>query len=102
MIRRPPRSTLFPYTTLFRSTGLLSLGHAMFFAAGLYGAGLPAVHLAWTAPAAFAAGLGAGADRERQRLESRHPHNSYCGFLLQKKITVTSTLSHTGSAVAVC
>src|SRR3712207_8863957 len=27
MIRRPPRSTLFPYTTLFRSTGLHALAH---------------------------------------------------------------------------
>src|SRR2546426_5235940 len=29
MIRRPPRSTLFPYTTLFRSDGLLARGHAL-------------------------------------------------------------------------
>src|SRR2546427_5230782 len=29
MIRRPPRSTLFPYTTLFRSAHLLSLNHQM-------------------------------------------------------------------------
>src|SRR6266496_128563 len=28
MIRRPPRSTLFPYTTLFRSPGRPSIGHA--------------------------------------------------------------------------
>src|SRR3712207_9339468 len=34
MIRRPPRSTLFPYTTLFRSAGLA----ALFDAAGLSGA----------------------------------------------------------------
>src|SRR3712207_8986683 len=27
MIRRPPRSTLFPYTTLFRSQGLIAKGH---------------------------------------------------------------------------
>src|SRR5256885_15893831 len=29
MIRRPPRSTLFPYTTLFRSTGLLPAEHGV-------------------------------------------------------------------------
>src|SRR3712207_8718210 len=29
MIRRPPRSTLFPYTTLFRSTGGAELGHLL-------------------------------------------------------------------------
>src|SRR5260370_12263009 len=33
MIRRPPRSTLFPYTTLFRS---LSFGHSAYFGVGAY------------------------------------------------------------------
>ena len=45
------------YNVLYGYTGLLSLGHAMFFAAGLYGAGLCAYHLGWSAPAAFLAGL---------------------------------------------
>jgi branched-chain amino acid transport system permease protein len=45
------------YNVLFGYTGLLSLGHAMFFAAGLYGAGLTASHLGWEAPAAFLAGV---------------------------------------------
>lgn len=49
------------YNLLFGYAGLLSLGHAMFFAAGLYGAGLTAYHLGWGMPAAFAAGLAAGA-----------------------------------------
>jgi branched-chain amino acid transport system permease protein len=49
------------YNMLFGYAGLLSLGHAMFFAAGLYGAGLTAYHLGWAMPAAFAAGLVAGA-----------------------------------------
>src|SRR2546425_6983627 len=35
MIRRPPRSTLFPYTTLFRSPGTLAHALAAFAAAGL-------------------------------------------------------------------
>ncbi len=48
------------YNLLFGYAGLLSLGHAMFFAAGLYGAGLPMVHFGWGVPAAFAAGLLAG------------------------------------------
>ena len=48
------------YNVLFGYTGLLSLGHAMFFAAGLYGAGLPLYHLGWGVPAAFAAGVAAG------------------------------------------
>ena len=49
------------YNLLFGYAGLLSLGHAMFFAAGLYGAGLPVYHLGWGVAAGFAAGLAAGA-----------------------------------------
>lgn len=49
------------YNLLFGYTGLLSLGHAMFFSAGLYGAGLTIYHLGWNAAAGFAAGLAAGA-----------------------------------------
>ncbi|MCA0278513.1 MAG: branched-chain amino acid ABC transporter permease [Proteobacteria bacterium] len=48
------------YNMLFGYAGLLSLGHAMFFATGLYGAGLPLYHLGWGVPAAFASGLAAG------------------------------------------
>ncbi|MER8681425.1 branched-chain amino acid ABC transporter permease [Mesorhizobium sp. M1405] len=49
------------YNLLFGYAGLLSLGHAMFFSAGLYGAGLAVIHLGWSVPAAFAAGLACGA-----------------------------------------
>lgn len=45
------------YNLLFGYTGLLSLGHAMFFAAGMYGAGLPVYHLGWDIPFAFATGI---------------------------------------------
>ncbi len=48
------------YNLLFGYTGLLSLGHAMFFSAGLYGAGLTVYHLGWSVPLAFGAGLGCG------------------------------------------
>jgi branched-chain amino acid transport system permease protein len=48
------------YNILFGYTGLLSLGHAMFFAAGFYGAGLSAAQLSFGAPAAFLCGIGAG------------------------------------------
>src|SRR5207244_1924612 len=47
------------YNILLGYTGLLSLGHALFFAAGVYGAGLTAYHLGWSPPAAFLAGLAA-------------------------------------------
>jgi branched-chain amino acid transport system permease protein len=49
------------YNLLFGYAGLLSLGHAMFFSAGLYGAGLAVYHLGWSTPAAFAAGILCGA-----------------------------------------
>ena len=49
------------YNLLFGYVGLLSLGHALFFAAGMYGAGLPIYHLAWGVPAAFATGVTCGA-----------------------------------------
>jgi branched-chain amino acid transport system permease protein len=45
------------YNVLLGYVGLLSLGHAMFFAAGIYGAGLTAYHLGWSVPAAFLAGV---------------------------------------------
>ena len=48
------------YNLAFGYTGLLSLGHAMFFAAGLYGAGLTIYHLEWSVWPAFGAGLAAG------------------------------------------
>jgi branched-chain amino acid transport system permease protein len=47
------------YNLAFGYTGLLSLGHAMFFAAGLYGAGLTIYHLGWSVWPAFGAGLAA-------------------------------------------
>jgi branched-chain amino acid transport system permease protein len=48
------------YNLLFGYTGLLSLGHAMFFAAGLLGAGLASRDLAFAPPSAFLAGVVAG------------------------------------------
>jgi branched-chain amino acid transport system permease protein len=45
------------FNLLVGYTGLLSLGHAMFFAAGLYGAGLTAQYLAFGPDSAFAAGV---------------------------------------------
>lgn len=48
------------YNLLFGYVGLLSLGHAMFFAAGLYGAGLPMVHFGWGAGGGFILGIVAG------------------------------------------
>lgn len=49
------------YNMLFGYAGLLSLGHAMFFAAGMYGTGLAITHFGTGVPAAFACGIVAGA-----------------------------------------
>ncbi len=48
------------YNLLLGYTGLMSLGHAMFFAAGMYGTGLTIYHLGFGVPAGLAAGAGAG------------------------------------------
>lgn len=45
------------YNIAFGYTGLLSLGHAMFFSAGMYGAGMSARLLEFAAPSAFAVGV---------------------------------------------
>src|SRR5438045_7591479 len=71
MIPRPPRSTLFPYTTLFRSR-----------VGGLVGGGLKTVG----AVAIGLAGRVAGADRKSTRLNSSHLGISYAVFCLKKKM----------------
>ena len=45
------------YNVLLGYTGLMSLGHAMFFAAGMYGAGLPVYYFGFSAPVALATGI---------------------------------------------
>ncbi|WP_163846383.1 branched-chain amino acid ABC transporter permease [Pseudooceanicola aestuarii] len=49
------------YNLAFGYSGLLSLGHAMFFAAGMYGTGLASLHLGWSAAPAWGLGLVCGA-----------------------------------------
>src|SRR2546426_8199389 len=74
MIRRPPRSTLFPYTTLFRSHGLL------------VGRILPAVLGRPPATGPDLCGLAeVGPDRKSTRLNSSHLVISYAVFCLKKK-----------------
>lgn len=48
------------YNLAYGYTGLMSLGHAMFFAAGAYGAGIAVYWGGWSAPSAFFAGVAAG------------------------------------------
>src|SRR5205809_1650232 len=82
MLRRPPRSTLFPYTTLFRSRLVrlderAHLPPAFPLQAGLRDAGL------WLA--GLFAVLGIGIDRKSTRLNSSHGYISYAVFCLKKK-----------------
>src|SRR3712207_8056418 len=87
MIRRPPRSTLFPYTTLFRSRA----GRGPRRGRG----DLLPVHRAVGAPALPGRGAGAGGDRrvgrrggrldrKSTRLNSSHANISYAVFCLKK------------------
>src|SRR2546430_4578156 len=70
MIRRPPRSTLFPYTTLFRSRGRRGRRHRKAEAdVAEPGLELDQVH----------------ADRKSTRLNSSHSQISYAVFCLKKK-----------------
>src|SRR2546426_6017346 len=83
MIRRPPRSTLFPYTTLFRSRPA-TLGELRRFA-GRFGA---AALIDRESPRFRALGLhvaGDSQDRKSTRLNSSHLVISYAVFCLKKK-----------------
>src|SRR2546426_8552266 len=85
MIRRPPRSTLFPYTTLFRSQQLrLRLGPQVAHLVEQQG---PAVGELEAADAALggAGERAASADRKSTRLNSSHLVISYAVFCLKKK-----------------
>src|SRR3989449_6301668 len=79
MIRRPPRSTLFPYTTLFRSSqGWLQLFEAL---QGLFATWrVSEEDRARTDSAAHAK-----SDRKSTRLNSSHGYISYAVFCLKKK-----------------
>src|SRR3712207_6853236 len=91
MIRRPPRSTLFPYTTLFRSrAAALLLGQAE--GPGAHEALRGALE-SGTDRAREAAALGLGEreapDRKSTRLNSSHANISYAVFCLKKKKNAT-------------
>src|SRR3712207_8117245 len=87
MIRRPPRSTLFPYTTLFRST--LQVDTPLWqiqAAACLLGAGLGLCMQTLVIAAQNALPpRDMGIDRKSTRLNSSHANISYAVFCLKKK-----------------
>src|SRR2546428_1856878 len=81
MIRRPPRSTLFPYTTLFRSNLAVQWGSYLLAESG------PGPKPGVEAPARRNLALlqEAMADRKSTRLNSSHDQISYAVFCLKKK-----------------
>src|SRR3712207_7760226 len=101
MIRRPPRSTLFPYTTLFRSgrvavrpqpgAAARAAGEAApHLDAAVEEADSPGRALAVLLPRAGVRRVGGGGedrqDRKSTRLNSSHANISYSVFCLKKKI----------------
>src|SRR5438445_7837245 len=88
MLRRPPRSTLFPYTTLFRSSScpLTHLTRASFMSNAQ---SLPArlVHTLRRPQSAVAVSI----DRKSTRLNSSHANISYAVFCLKKKKNIQKT-----------
>src|SRR2546430_11279605 len=97
MIRRPPRSTLFPYTTLFRSPRMQPLtcaGILKNFTRGLLTkktVAVPVYLLFCYATVTIAITLELG-DRKSTRLNSSHSQISYAVFCLKKKIHSRSVL----------
>src|SRR5258705_6928005 len=96
MIRRPPRSTLFPYTTLFRSRETRKV-------LGCHVVGERAVEIVQAAAIAMAARMDVDdlahvPDRKSTRLNSSHLGISYAVFCLKKK---TEHTTHPDPAVAV-
>src|SRR3712207_7054044 len=89
MIRRPPRSTLFPYTTLFRSSrGVLLAdldddGDLDLVITNQHGD--PSVYRNTLAPRWFVGLSLVGEDRKSTRLNSSHANISYAVFCLKKK-----------------
>src|SRR5258708_9191053 len=80
MIRRPPRSTLFPYTTLFRSSASMRALEEPMGNAGESRGDTPSV-----ASGLFVQAMGRAVDRKSTRLNSSHQIISYAVFCLKKK-----------------
>src|SRR3712207_8790995 len=86
MIRRPPRSTLFPYTTLFRSDDDAGLSDQ----AGGPVVGSPDLdEEGWATGVRSGQAAGHGGDRKSTRLNSSHANISYAVLCLKKKKQVS-------------
>src|SRR3712207_8368899 len=88
MIRRPPRSTLFPYTTLFRSRGGQHMGQLPCGTGRVAQHAQEPVRLSQVVaqPAEREQPVVGVGDRKSTRLNSSHANISYAVFCLKKKI----------------
>src|SRR5437016_9470171 len=96
MIRRPPRSTLFPYTTLFRSygltetTSLVSVNHPFQLGKGSIGKVLPGREIKLADDGEILVRGGGVARSEEHTSELQSLTNLVCRLLLEKKKIITS------------
>src|SRR5256884_3619605 len=102
MIRRPPRSTLFPYTTLFRSLFLKDVEGQLFGDLALtisIAVAISVVAALTLLPVALSL------DRKSTRLNSSHGYISYAVFCLKKKknkVNVSSLIYSDGDDLQTC
>src|SRR3712207_7821988 len=100
MIRRPPRSTLFPYTTLFRSEPGAGGDQGVHHHREAVSGSLVSVVVAAAAAVSPAAASPAAdcrrsiSDRKSTRLNSSHANISYAVFCLKKKIHASNWFVH--------
>src|SRR3712207_7314856 len=85
MIRRPPRSTLFPYTTLFRSQGAGRRGGALVGAVAAQPVEVDCTGATTREVNQAVKRAAAEGDRKSTRLNSSHANISYAVFCLKKK-----------------
>src|SRR5688572_31674513 len=99
MTRRPPRSTLFPYTTLFRSTDARRLCRIIHDDGTVHAVGdLRGRVEVRVVP--IVAGVRQG-DRKSTRLNSSHSQISYAVFCLKKKKTQSRSILHNQSTITI-
>src|SRR2546430_4149216 len=94
MIRRPPRSTLFPYTTLFRSRLPGARAHLP------RGSTRSAARDLRAAPGRDDGAVRRLRDRKSTRLNSSHSQISYAVFCLKKKKNKSKHITHTACEIA--
>src|SRR5258708_26401730 len=83
MIRRPPRSTLFPYTTLFRSSLAISNGGSLILGGTLTLAGVGSITRSGNGTISLTASLDLRSEEHTSELQS--PAHLLCRLLLEKK-----------------